>query len=612
MKHITKKDIKRVLIVGSWAKEMITIENLAKNPGLEMFSYMDIKNPGIISLVKDFQLGDLKDNKLIIRYAKKNNIDLVIVTTAYPLSSGLIDLLKKENILCFGPEKAVAQLETDKAFTRKLMQKYKIEGLPRFKVFNNIRSANNYAESLNCQVAVKPTGLTDGLGVKVSGDQLHNSKEIKQYIRKILLKKNAKVLIEEKIKGEEFTLQCFVNDNIIIPMPLVQDFKKLLKDDKGPNTASMGSYSMKSCTLPFVNNDDYRTALEIMKKTISAVKHKVGVPCQGFLYGQFMITDTGIKLIEYNFRPGDPEWVNVISILKDNILDIIINLLNKKNVKLNFNKQATVCKYLVPKDYPYKRNQILKIKFNGFILNKMGVKFYYSCGYDNKNLLNVGSERGIALIATGNSVLEANRKLEQVISYIKGSYYYRNDIGSKTLLERKRTFDKIRRIKEKINIKNVFQKDFLKVYSFVKDCKPLKPYAEHFYKIILRYFGNTCYIAEYKNDLVGFVMGFFSQTQNNTYFLWQIGVHPSMQGKGVGEFLLKKIENRLMENGCKRIELTIDPENYPSQNLFEKSGYHNVSNQEGETLYVKGNKAVKDYYKPGRHFMVYEKRLLNV
>lgn len=161
----------------------------------------------------------------------------------------------------------------------------------------------------------------------------------------------------------------------------------------------------------------------------------------------------------------------------------------------------------------------------------------------------------------------------------------------------------------KLTIRNASENEFLNIYEFVSHCKPLENYAKHFYKIILRYFGNTCFLVEYESKIVGFLMGFISQVHEGTYFLWQIGIDPSMQGKGIGSYLLKNVENKLRERGCKRIEVTIDPENIPSSKLFERAGYNNISHKEGKIVEVKGNIAVEDYYSPGRHFMLYEKYL---
>jgi L-2,4-diaminobutyric acid acetyltransferase len=158
-----------------------------------------------------------------------------------------------------------------------------------------------------------------------------------------------------------------------------------------------------------------------------------------------------------------------------------------------------------------------------------------------------------------------------------------------------------------LRIRKATQEDFLSVNQFTAGCPPLENYPEHVYKIILRYFGDYCFIAEENSQIIGFAMGIIPQTFPGTYFLWDIGVAQSYQGQGIGGKLVREVENEMRKLKFKRIEVTIDPVNLPSRKLFEKMGYQNISERVGKTLEVEGNIAVQDYYKPGRHFMVYEK-----
>jgi L-2,4-diaminobutyric acid acetyltransferase len=153
------------------------------------------------------------------------------------------------------------------------------------------------------------------------------------------------------------------------------------------------------------------------------------------------------------------------------------------------------------------------------------------------------------------------------------------------------------------------ENDFLKIYKFVSKCKPLENYSEHFYKIMLRCFGNSFFVAKFNNEIVGFVMGFRSQVDNEKFFLWQIGVFSYYRGQEIGKMLLDELEKAGKNLGCNRIELTVDPGNSSSRRFFEKNGYLNVSSKEGEVIDVMGNTAVKDYYKPGRHFILFQKEL---
>ncbi|MBU4373414.1 MAG: phosphoribosylamine--glycine ligase [Euryarchaeota archaeon] len=449
MNEKNKLSVKRVLVVGSWAKEQITIENLSSNPEIEIFSYMDIRNPGIIPLVKGYQVGSFNDVSAIVNYARELKIDMVIITTASPLSRGLVDALEANRILAFGPVRLAAQLEANKEFTRKLLQKYLPSAIPEFEVFDNSQSAIDYAKKLDWQVAVKPIGLTEGLGVRVFGEQLKDENEVREYIQQVINNRiggSSKVIIEEKIEGEEFTVQCFVHGEHILPTPAVQDFKKLLPGEKGPNTASMGSYSQHGHLLPFMEEKDYEKALEIIRGTLDGFQKETGEICSGFLYGQFMVTAKGVKLIEYNFRPGDPEWMNTVIILKNNLLDVILKLFKGEEQELYFEKQATVCKYIVPEGYPEKLYQNLEVDLDKEAIQKIeGLKYYYSCGLDNTGKLNAGTERGIAFVAKAPTIEEANEKVEKAISQVEGKFYYRKDIGTKDLIDSK--IDNVNRLR---------------------------------------------------------------------------------------------------------------------------------------------------------------------
>jgi diaminobutyrate acetyltransferase len=158
-------------------------------------------------------------------------------------------------------------------------------------------------------------------------------------------------------------------------------------------------------------------------------------------------------------------------------------------------------------------------------------------------------------------------------------------------------------------IRSVSEKEFMRIHSFVSDCDVLETYPEHVYRILLRHFGDTCLVAESDGVIVGFLLGFRSQTRADLFFIWQIGVSVSARRQGVGAAILRDVENRLSSHEAARIECTIDPENEPSIRLFESQGYVNVASREGETISIAGHPSVKDFYMPGRHFALYEKRL---
>ena len=161
----------------------------------------------------------------------------------------------------------------------------------------------------------------------------------------------------------------------------------------------------------------------------------------------------------------------------------------------------------------------------------------------------------------------------------------------------------------KINIRNSKEEDFSEIYEFVKKCPPLETYGEHFYKIILRYFGDTSIVAvDSEGKIVGFSFGFVSQKDPETFFIWQIGIREGMRGTGTGSKLIEGIINSAKEKRCKRIELTVDTTNTASQKFFGKMGFLNISKKESrECIDLKGTLCVGDYYGKGRHFTLFGK-----
>lgn len=604
-------EVKNVLVVGSWAKEQITIEHIKHRENLKVFGYLDTRNPGITAVADGYHIGKFSDVAEMVRFAREIRADLVLPTTAEPLAAGLANALAKEKIPVFGPDQEAARLENDKAFTRRLMKNHGIDAIPEFEVFRRAEPALKYAKDLDWEVAVKPVGLTDGLGVKVTGDQLNDEADVKNYIREILTRRisgHAAVIVEEKLSGVEFTLQCLVAEDRVLPTPIVQDFKKLYAGEKGPNTASMGSYSHQDPLLPFITRYDYEKALRVIKETLQAYGRDTGGICRGFLYGQFMLTPKGLKLIEYNFRPGDPEWMDVMFRMESGLCQTIQSLMAGEIPKVQFSRQATVCKYVVPETYPHKLNEPLNVTVNEDAVKRFGVDYYYSCGVDDKGVLRVGSERGIAFLAGGDTINDAYAKVEKAIKATEGEFYYRSDIGTPGLLLKK--IKQVRKInKQRTRFRSASSDDFLPIADFAAACPPLEPYPMHIYKIMFRYFGETCLVMELDGDLAGFVLGFLSQKHDHRYFLWQIGVDPRLQGSGIGKKVLTELEKRLRRKQVKRIELTVDLENIPSRKLFEALGYDNISGRETTPVVVDGVKAVKDFYGPERHFILYGKNI---
>src|SRR3989338_3485819 len=245
----------KILLVGNGAREHCIAETLKRNKETEIYSYIKSKNPRIMSLSKNFEIGNYNDLEKIKDYANKVKPDFAFIGNEEPLSNGVVDLLNEIGIDAVGPIKNLAMLETSKSFTRNLLRKYKIEGNPKFGIFNkkNIVDVKKFIDDLG-QCVIKPDGLTGGKGVKVQGDHFKTKKEALEYCNEVL-QTHQSVVVEEKLEGEEFSLQCLTDGKTVIATPPVQDHKRAFVGDKGPNTGGMGSYSCENHLLPFLTKN---------------------------------------------------------------------------------------------------------------------------------------------------------------------------------------------------------------------------------------------------------------------------------------------------------------------------------------------------------------------
>ena len=427
------------LVIGHGAREHVIGETLSRF-GAKLHAFMSFKNAGL----EDLSEGRIKihsetDFKEIIDYCKSNSIDFCVIGPEAPLVVGIVDAIEKNGIPCVGPKIEAAQLEGSKIFTRNLLDKYKINSNIASKMFNSLEGTEQYIKDMGVEnIVVKPDGLTGGKGVKVYGDHLFSLDQVLSYCKE-LVQGGSSFLLEEKCDGEEFTLQTFVDGKNVVGTPLVQDHKRAYENDEGPNTGGMGSYSMDDHLLPFISKNDVEDAINDMKKVVAAVKAETGVEYKGFLYGQYMKTAKGIKLIEFNARFGDPEAMNVLPLLSSNFVDICLGIING-NLKsdIMFEKKATVCKYLAPEGYPTNPKKDIPIKINKDEIAKIGAKYYYASVYRTQgdNIFTTSS-RAMGILGIADNLEEAEKIAEKGVNCISGDLFHRKDIGTSQLIKRR-------------------------------------------------------------------------------------------------------------------------------------------------------------------------------
>lgn len=367
--------------------------------------------------------------------------DIVVCGPEEPLAKGkgIVDLLWNEfQIPCIGPKKRLAQLEASKSFTRRLLANHGIPGNPKFRIFSDPNGIESYLKELGSFV-VKPDGLTGGKGVKVFGEHLFSIEEAVCYCEELFFGGQAAVVIEEKLDGEEFSLQSFCDGIHVKDMPVVQDHKRARTDDTGPNTGGMGSYSCENHSMPFLSRYDLEQASAINKLVAKALLKETGEPYKGILYGGFMVTRDGVRLIEYNARFGDPEALNVLSLLRTDFVDvceaIIRGTLDK--LEIRFEKLATVCKYVVPDGYPEHPVKGEPIDWSSVSQSERLRIFEAAVDEGQDGVHRLSGSRAIAFVGIGANVAEAERIAESAARSVKGPVYHREDIGTRKLIAKR-------------------------------------------------------------------------------------------------------------------------------------------------------------------------------
>jgi len=432
----------KILVVGGGAREHAICDAIHLSEEAELYSVMKNINPGIKRMAKDFLQEKETNIKKIVEWSREKHIDIALVGPEAPLEAGIVNELEKIGIKTCAPRKEAAKIETDKEWMRNLLKKYDVPGQLRYESFSSSSKAKKFIEELDCEVAIKPIGLTGGKGVKVAGDHFKGIDEAMDYVNKVINSKiggKSKVLIEEKAVGEEFTLQAFSDGKTILPLHAVQDHKRLLPDDLGPNTGGMGSYSCENGLLPFLSKSDYEEGAAILQKIVEALD-KEGCSYIGPIYGQFMLTVNGPKIIEINARFGDPEAMNVLPLLETDYLmlckSMIKGNLNKQKIKMK--KKSTVCKYVVPEGYGIKSIDGKKIYVDEQGIVDTGSKMFYASVNKMNDFVTTTTSRSLAVVGISDSINDAEKICEEALDHIKGEHIFiRHDIGKPDLIKRR-------------------------------------------------------------------------------------------------------------------------------------------------------------------------------
>ena len=426
-----------VLIVGSGAREHAIALALARSPQQpELLCFSGARNPGIVSLCSEYGLGSITDPAAVASFASKHRATIAVIGPEAPLAAGVADALWAAGVSVVGPMQSLARIESSKGFARELLAKYKIPGNPFFQRFTSLDGVEPVLEQYANRHVIKDDGLAGGKGVKVCGDHLLSIEDSLAFCRE-LVEHGHPFVVEEKIEGEEFSLMSFCDGHTLKHMPAVQDHKRAYDGDKGPNTGGMGTYTDVDHKLPFLSDGDILEAQQINQRVAAALTEECGAPYRGILYGGFMATRDGVKLIEYNARLGDPESLNLLTLLETDFVEICRAIVGKTlaDVDVRFSAKASVCKYVVPEGYPDTPRKGDEIRLP--VQLSAGVTMFLSAVDVEDGMLIATGSRAVAVVGTGRTIGEAEENCEQVVREIPGPFFHRADIGTDAAIARR-------------------------------------------------------------------------------------------------------------------------------------------------------------------------------
>ncbi len=415
-----------VLIIGGGGREHAIALSLKESKGISKL-YCAPGNGGIAEVAQCVDISAMDFSGILDFVNACPNIQLTVVAPDNPLAEGLVDLLEQNGHRAFGPNKKAARIESSKVFAKQLMQKYNIPTAD-YQVFSEYQAAQAYLQTAAYPLVVKADGLAYGKGVIICSNQ----EEALSALQEIMLNKKfgsfgANVIIEEFLQGKEVSVLAFCDGHTIVPMLASQDHKKAFDNDLGPNTGGMGAFCPSLAYTEQVSDYTYNN---IIIPTLNALNAE-GCPFKGVLYFGLMITSSGVKVLEYNARFGDPETQAVLPLLKTDLLDIINAIVDEKlaQIKIEWQKGVALCVIVASKGYPGDYKKGAEITFAPL---EKGITLYHAGTKLEQGKLVTCGGRVLGVGATGATIEECRRKVYANIDKVKfENLFYRTDIGIK-------------------------------------------------------------------------------------------------------------------------------------------------------------------------------------
>jgi phosphoribosylamine--glycine ligase len=419
-----------VLLIGSGGREHAIAWKLAQSKNLGRL-YIAPGNPGTAQCGKNILIGVNDTNKLV-DFARQNNIALAVVGPEDPLAAGAVDAFEAAGIKAFGPSAGAAQLEADKAFAKQMMRSSAIS-TAEGQVFERFADAKTYIASRDEAVVIKAAGLAKGKGVFVCDDPAEGILAAEKIMcDKIFGSAGDKIVVEDKLLGEEASILAFVDGRNIYVMESSQDHKPIGDGDTGPNTGGMGAYSPAPVVTEAMMDKIIR---EILVPVVDGMNRN-GTPYKGVLYAGLMITAGGPRVLEFNVRFGDPETQPILMRLKSDLLETMLAVCDGKldEVTLQWDTRPAVCVVMSSAGYPgeYEKGKIITGIAQAEKLQDV-VVFHAGTAAKNADIVTDGG-RVLGVTAMGQTIADAKAKAYQAVDKIKfDGAYCRRDIADKAI-----------------------------------------------------------------------------------------------------------------------------------------------------------------------------------
>ncbi|UCG95168.1 MAG: hypothetical protein JSV92_03945 [archaeon] len=449
-----------ILVLSYGSRAVCTVDSFLNSDNeVRLFIADKQANPFNVKAAEDtggkhVVIPDLDVHKILDFAEKyKNQIDFGFVGPEGPIIDGVRDLIEENTEIRMVCPTGADAIEKSKADQRKLIEEVAPDANPEYQVFHpevykgsrrDIKTdLFSFTAKFNNRVAIKPVKPGFGKGVAVWGDHFTSGKDMFENYFLSNFKKSP-VIVEEKVEGEEFSVQFISDGKHLVPTPAVRDYKRAWDEDTGPNTGGMGSYKDTGNVLPFMRRSDWDKAVEMGQKVHEGLKKRAseegreagtrGIP----EYMAYICTEDGVKCLEINSRPGDPEWMNVLPILKNDFVDVCYKILDGNLRNLDFNPKATVVTYATPLDYggyiekysgPRKVDLTAAEEFRKEHADSLKA---YPGSMKGSYALN---SRTIAAVGIADSIEDARRLSRGYIMKIDGPLRHRENIGSETHIE---------------------------------------------------------------------------------------------------------------------------------------------------------------------------------